>query len=268
MNDMNLKEKTLVIRDTVLGDGKPKICVPLAAENRQQLEEQIGQLLQVPFDMAEFRVDFYDEHDAEEDLEGILGRIRERIGEKLLLVTYRTDAEGGEKPLAYGAYKALNLRAAASGAADLIDLELFTVLRNEGTQEKAADLVRAIQDAGCRVIGSSHDFRETPETEEMIRRLVLMQKMGMDVTKLAVMPRTRQDTVRLLDASVQMWENYADRPFVTMSMGRTGAVSRVIGGFSGSAVTFATAARASAPGQIPAQTMAQLLGLIDGMSGS
>lgn len=73
------------------------------------------------------------------------------------------------------------------------------------------------------------------------------------------MPQTRADVLRLLWASVQMKEQYADRPFITMSMGRMGSISRLAGTFDGSAVTFATAGRASAPGQMEASVLAQVL---------
>ena len=76
--------------------------------------------------------------------------------------------------------------------------------------------------------------------------------MGGDVVKLAVMPETGEDVLRLMAASLDMRERYADRPFVTMSMGPMGAVTRISGGLTGSAITFGTAGEASAPGQLPA----------------
>ena len=75
-----------------------------------------------------------------------------------------------------------------------------------------------------------------------------MQEMGGDVVKLAVMPETGEDVLRLMAASLDMRERYADRPFVTMSMGPMGAVTRISGGLTGSAITFGTAGEASAPG--------------------
>ena len=72
-----------------------------------------------------------------------------------------------------------------------------------------------------------------------------------------------ENVVRLLDATVRMRERFADRPFVTMAMGKLGVVTRCIVGFSGSAFTFAAAASASAPGQISADRMAAVLDLTD-----
>ena len=84
----------------------------------------------------------------------------------------------------------------------------------------------------------------------------------MDIAKLAVMPVSRGDVLRLLEVSVRMHENFADRPFITMSMGKLGGISRLAGSFDGSAITFATCGRASAPGQIPSEALMGILKLL------
>ena len=310
MSSIGAGDKTVAIRDVVLGDGKPKICVPLTAHSARELEEQLELVMQVPCSMVELRADYFDQQTLTDSLEEILRLVREEIREKVLLFTFRTRAEGGERAISYEEYRRLNLRAADSGV-DIVDLELFTILSAQepadadagqpGADAAPADadagqpdadaapadadagqpganaapasadaaqhaehtLVKELHARGCKVIGSSHDFRKTPETEEMVGRLVCMQELGMDITKLAVMPQTRQDVVRLLDATVRMQEIYADRPFVTMAMGSLGVVTRCIGGFSGSAFTFAAAAGTSAPGQISAEKMAGFLELAE-----
>ena len=81
----------------------------------------------------------------------------------------------------------------------------------------------------------------------------------MDITKMAVMPQSEEDVLELLSATVQMKLHKADRPFVTMSMGKLGVISRASGSFSGSAITFGTVGKASAPGQIPCGILSQML---------
>ena len=73
------------------------------------------------------------------------------------------------------------------------------------------------------------------------------------------MPSRERDVLTLLDASLAMKETYADRPFITMSMSRLGSVSRLAGALTGSALTFATAGRASAPGQLEAAILSEIL---------
>lgn len=84
----------------------------------------------------------------------------------------------------------------------------------------------------------------------------------MDITKIAVMPRRRLDVLELLVAAVEMEEVHGDRPCVTMSMGGLGVISRVSGGFSGSAITFGTVGRSSAPGQLPAEKLEDILRIL------
>ena len=53
-----------------------------------------------------------------------------------------------------------------------------------------------------------------------------------------------------------------EKPVITMSMGKTGVLSRLYGEVTGSAVTFAAGIRASAPGQIPVKRMRDTLMLL------
>ncbi len=64
----------------------------------------------------------------------------------------------------------------------------------------------------------NHDFDKTPAKEEIIYRLRKMQEFGAYIPKIAVMPQTVGDLLILLDATYTMKTEYADRPFITMSM--------------------------------------------------
>ena len=151
------------------------------------------------------------------------------------------------------AYYHLN-REAASGGADLVDLE--TYLDETRTAEEIGKL-RA-SGSGCLVMASNHDFQKTPSTEEMVRRLRRMEELGADAAKLAVMPTNRQDVLNLLQATVTAAEMLSV-PVVTMSMGSMGVISRICGSLTGSAMTFASAGEASDPGKRPVEQMAEIL---------
>lgn len=86
-----------------------------------------------------------------------------------------------------------------------------------------------------------------------------MQLKGADICKIAVMPRNSEDVLTLLEATRKMYENYADRPLITMSMGTLGMISRISGQVFGSAATFGSAGTASAPGQISVSELRKLL---------
>ena len=153
-------------------------------------------------------------------------------------------------------YAALNIAAAQSGYVDLIDVEAFT------GDDVVKTIIDAAHKAGVKVIASNHDFFKTPEKEEIIRRLRMMQDFGADIPKMAVMPTCKQDVITLLSATLEMSEKYADRPIITMSMAGTGVVSRLTGETFGSALTFGAASKASAPGQVGVHELKQVLDII------
>ncbi len=246
--------KTATIRSLTLGDGIPKLCIPVTAESFGELQEQMDRILASPFDLIEWRADFFRETKCAGWLIRTLQLLREKLGDNTpLLFTFRTKEEGGNRAVSLEEYGALTLEAASSGFADLVDIEL-----NRG-EDLLRGLTQKAQAQGCRVVGSFHDFEKTRPKEETIRILTSMQDCGVDLTKAAMMPETGQDVLELLEAALAMREQYADRPYVLMSMGRLGAVSRLAGGLTGSALTFATAGRASAPGQMDAELVHRLL---------
>lgn len=248
-----MEKRMIRVRDLVLGDGTPKICVPVTAKDRGELLRQADTVRESPCDLVEWRADFYGETQEKAWAVQALGILRERLGGRPILFTFRTRGEGGEREIPMEEYEELNVRAAESGLADLCDIEL-----NRG-EERMRRMAERIHACGGRVVASFHDFSGTPEQEQIVRVLRRMQELGADVTKAAVMPRTEQDVLSLLEASLQMKTRYADRPFITMSMGRLGGISRLAGSLTGSAVTFATAGRASAPGQMEAELVARML---------
>ncbi len=85
---------------------------------------------------------------------------------------------------------------------------------------------------------------------------------GCDIAKIAVMPKSSADVLALLGATEEMKQLFPNCPVITMSMGRLGMVSRLCGETFGSALTFGSAARASAPGQVPALELRRTLELL------
>ena len=96
-------------------------------------------------------------------------------------------------------------------------------------------MIQEAHSYGVKVIASNHDFDATPEKDEIVRRLRMMQDYGADIPKMAVMPRNKQDVLTLLSATLEMSEQFADRPIITMSMAGTGVVSQPAGETFGSA---------------------------------
>lgn len=251
-----MEKKIVKINDVEIGSGLPKICIPLVAHKREELQEELEKLQDLPYDLVEWRVDFYENIEQEEVMKEALLLIRRYLGYRPLLFTFRTAKEGGNRPISKEDYFRLNLAAARSRLVDIVDVEIY---RDE---EMVEVLVKALHKQGVYVLGSNHDFSKTPDKAEIVSRLCRMQELDVDITKIALMPGNKQDVLELLAAAVAMEDTYGDRPCVTMSMGKIGIISRVAGGFSGSAITFGAAEKASAPGQIPAGKLNNILQIL------
>ena len=182
-----------------------------------------------------------------------LDRIRAEIGEIPLLFTFRTFEEGGNRKLAEKEYYMLNRHVVFERKADLIDLECSK------DEEKIAELIREARKAGVFVVLSKHDFKDTPSEETMLSSFMDMQNAGADITKLAVMPHDCADVCRLLSAANRMKTEIADRPFIAISMGEEGMISRVFAESIGSSVSYGAGRNASAPGQPQAAELRRLL---------
>ncbi|MBM7571027.1 type I 3-dehydroquinate dehydratase [Aquibacillus albus] len=249
-------EAGLKVKDVVIGEGIPKICVPLVGETREQLVEEAIQLLEHDIDVVEWRVDFLNQADDLDTVKQVLQDIRRVLRDTPLLFTFRTIKEGGERAISDAYYVQLNQAMIKTGLIDLIDIELFK------EEQDVKDLIQLAKSHHVFTIVSNHDFEKTPSKDEMVTRLRRAQSLGADLPKLAVMPTSKSDVLTLLDATLTMKEQYANRPIITMSMAGTGAISRLAGEIFGSALTFGTVKKASAPGQVPIADLRKVLNIL------
>lgn len=244
------------VRNISIGEGRPKICVPIVGKTRMEILAEASSFSALPVDVAEWRADWYTDVFSTDKVIETARRLRETLGNTPILFTFRTSEEGGEKSISPEDYCALTVAAAESGYVDLVDVEAFT------GDHIVKEIIRKAHDCGVKVIASNHDFNKTPSKEEILNRLKKMLKLRADIPKIAVMPNSRQDVLTLLSATLEMTEKYADRPVITMSMAGTGVVSRLTGETFGSALTFGAASKASAPGQISVEKLQQVLNII------
>lgn len=246
----------VMIRGVAIGEGIPKICVPIVGKTREEIIKAAEEIRTLPVDVVEWRADWYEEVFEADVVLDVLQELRRILGELPLLFTFRTKKEGGEKEIDEKDYRTLNQLAAESGFADLIDVEVFS------GDEVVNDLVRTAHENAVKVIGSNHDFEKTPSKEEIIRRLQKMQELDVDLPKIAVMPKKKEDVLTLLAATEEINRKYADRPIITMSMAGDGVISRLCGEVFGAALTFGAAGQASAPGQIGVKELRQILTIL------
>lgn len=247
---------TIQIKNLTIGEGRPKICVPIVGKTREEILSEAAAFSALPADIAEWRADWYEDVFSLYEVLTTAKKLREVLGDTPLLFTFRTAKEGGEKEISLEQYEQLVKAMAESGYVDLIDIEAFL------GDTLVSSLIYHAHKNNITVIGSNHDFEKTPPKEEILRRLRKMQILGADIPKIALMPTCKKDVLTLLEATLEMYEVYADRPIITMSMAKTGVISRLSGETFGSAITFGAASKASAPGQIGACDLESILNIL------
>ncbi|MDO8726080.1 MAG: type I 3-dehydroquinate dehydratase [Candidatus Methanoperedens sp.] len=134
-------------------------------------------------------------------------------------------------------------------AADAVDIELCAKDRDE--------VVKKAREAGKTVIISTHDFQKTPGNDIMNRIINDSFAAGADIAKLAVMPNSLSDVLRLLDVTL-----HSKAAVCTIAMGETGKYSRVVAPIYGSVLTYGYVEKATAPGQLRVDELRQILKLL------
>ena len=237
--------------------GKSKICVPLMGRTEDEIFENLSNIQKHYFDIIEWRADYYKEVLIAKKSIEIIKKIKIIIGNRGLLFTIRTSFEGGEIEISKEKYKEVLTAVLENSNIDMVDIEFMM------GKETISDIIHKAHNNNILVIGSNHDFVKTPEADEIYNRLLEMKKAGMDISKIAVMPKSKSDVVKLFEATAKINEDVKDIYTITMSMGKTGEISRVIGSYFGSVMTFGAVGNVSAPGQIEADKLYDIIRKIE-----
>ena len=244
--------KPIQIKNLTIGEGIPKICVPLTGTTEEKICQEAKDAKKAGADMVEWRADFFEGLLHPDACDQVLAKLSEILGDTPLLFTIRTSAEGGNIAISLEDYSACCKNAARSGKADLVDVEVM------GNPEEKKKLAAELQKEGVKVIASSHDFDKTDSQEILLNSFREMEKSGADILKMAVMPHGFEDVAAIMEATNDMRKE-CEKPLVSMAMGSVGSITRISGENFGSGITFGTVGSASAPGQFPIGELRSLL---------
>lgn len=247
--------KPLIVKDLELDDGSFKICVPLTSRSEVALMNDLLHLKGKVFDLIEWRADYYFAN--QEDLENLnlkpLRLIRKMISDKPLIVTFRDISEGGQSAIEEIKLLEFRKNVIDSGIADIIDIEVMNFkMKGEAhaqIHKKYEDLLERAKEKGIKVILSFHDFNHSPEVQVMIDCLLLEEKFGADLAKIAYFAKNQIDAINLMEAS-KIAARRLKIPHIAIAMGEEGSITRYSRRESSSAVTFASISGSSAPGQL------------------
>ncbi len=191
-------------------------------------------------DILELRIDL---------LDGDAGRMLRDLKETGLpiIITNRMKQEGGS----WEGTEQDRIRKLISllDMADAVDIELCAGMRDK--------VVNKARIAGKTVIISMHDFQRTPEHNVMMGIIRESFDAGADIAKIAVMPESLDDVLRLLNVTL-----HAEGPVCTIAMGEVGRHSRIIAPVYGSVMTYGYVDTETAPGQLRVDELRSVLEII------
>ena len=244
-------------------EGSPKIILSIGQETEEELfrvardwvEKGAGDMLRRSdcYDIVEWRADRFAHVFHLTETRKVLKRLRQIFSGKPILFTFRTKEEGGSREGSTEDYFNLNKMICESGLADFIDVEAFA------KGEVAKKIIAVAHKQRVKVIASHHDFTKTPTKEDICRRLLHMEDLEADILKIAYLPHTGEEVLRLMDLARKRGESGARQPLISLSMGDLGKISRMIGEGYGAFATFASSGETTAPGQIHGVEMYRLL---------
>lgn len=222
-----------------------KVVVPIMPKSIEDVEAiDLDRLADA--DLIEWRADYL----AKEDILKVAPAVFEKFVGREVIFTIRTSAEGGKISLSNQEYVDLIKEVAAVYQPDYIDFEYYS---HKDVFEQMLDFPNLVL--------SYHNFEETPENYMEI--MSELTSFSPAVVKIAVMPKTEQDVLDVMNYTRGFKTLNADQSYATMSMGDLGMLSRIAGQLTGSCWTFASLDEVSAPGQISLGILKKFLEVLE-----
>jgi 3-dehydroquinate dehydratase I len=216
------------------------ICIPIMAQDTSDALQKMAKATNL-CDLMEVRLDVMETF----DLSAII-----KAASKPVIITYRSEEEGGEGRAPYDA-RVDYLKEAVRLGADFVDVEY--AMPPEQRKLLFDERGRA------KLILSKHFHNGTPSKEKLQAFFKEMADTGADVVKIVTHAKTGEDNLSvlaLIPLAVKM-----SVEIVAFCMGPLGRMSRVACPLLGGAFTFAAlkSGQESASGQVPVTEMRMVL---------
>ena len=220
---------------------KYKTCVSIAEKTPKKIKEKLKQALRKS-DYAEIRFDFLKKEEIPEALELIKKDI------KKIVCTLRPRTEGG---IFSGTEneRADILKLIGEYNPFLLDVEFNTMKKNPV-------LVKYLKATRTHLLISWHDFKKTPNTIELKKKIRQMSKFSSNV-KIVSTARTTNDATRMLE----LYSKKGKTNLISFAMGDLGRISRVLCLYLGSPYTYVSLGKAVAPGQFSVDEIKKITNL-------
>ena len=224
---------------------RQNICIPIVSSTYEILKNDLAIILTLKPDVIEWRADYFEDM---EHFDAAILLFKTQAAHLPLIYTMRDVKEGGA--INYSQQHRISYleKIADAKTFDLVDIEW---------QAPQSLLDRAMTlrlEKGFKLILSNHDFIQTPDQTEIIRRFAEMKKAGADLVKVSYFAQHEEDALSLLTAS-RIATAEQELSLIALSMGELGTLTRIFGYQYGSVLSFAVGITSSAKGQLPIENL-------------
>ena len=220
---------------------KYKTCVSIAEKTPYKIKQTLKIALKKS-DYAEVRFDFLKINQIPETLETIKKDLNK------IVCTLRPKVEGG-KFLGNEKERIAILKLIAEYNPFLLDVEFNTLKKNSA-------LVRYLKSTKTKLLVSWHDFKKTPSSAELKKKMNQMSKFSFNV-KIVSTAKSTDDSNRMLE----LYSKKGKNNLISFAMGDLGRISRILCLYLGSPYTYVSLGKAIAPGQFSVDEVKKITNL-------
>jgi len=220
---------------------KYKTCVSIAEKTPYKIKQKLKIALKKS-DYAEIRFDFLKIGQIPEALEIIKKDLNK------IVCTLRPKTEGGNFPGNEKERIAI-LKLIAEYNPFLLDVEFNALQRN-------SSLVKYLKSTKTKLLVSWHDFKKTPSTSELKKKMNQMSKFSSNV-KIVSTAKSTDDANRMLE----LYNKKGKNNLISFAMGDLGRISRILCLYLGSPYTYVSLGKAIAPGQFSVDEVKKITNL-------
>jgi 3-dehydroquinate dehydratase-1 len=220
---------------------KYKTCVSIAEKTPYKIKKTLKIALKKS-DYAEVRFDFLKSEQVPEAIEMIKKDL------KKIVCTLRPKTEGG-KFSGKEKERVAILKLIAEYNPFLLDVEFNTLKRNSSFR-------RYLKSTKTNLLVSWHDFKKTPSSTELKKKINQMSKFSSNV-KIVCTAKSIDDSNRMLE----LYSKKGKNSLISFAMGDFGRISRILCLYLGSPYTYVSLGKAIAPGQFSVDEVKKITNL-------
>ena len=196
------------IRTTAIGEGRPKICIPLVSDSTELLALECMDLAGTPFDLLEWRVDYLaasQNFQMEKNLKEGYEAIRSVFPDAPVLTTVRSEPQGGARDFTEAEYIDLLSFITKEHLGDAVDIEYGQEVFD------TYEMIREAKRADMPVVMSWHSLGRVMGVREIIDVIENMQAMDADILKVATIVEHPKEAALVMYAAAEAQEEFRSR---------------------------------------------------------